>query len=59
MNIIDDAINSPIKRLKEVTEDTDNSNAINIIVVHTVQLNIWFVRCAAFNCVVAFIHIMR
>ena len=37
MNIIDDAINSPIKRLKEVTEDTDNSNAINIIVVHNVE----------------------
>ena len=37
MNIIDDAINSPIKRLKEVTEDTDNSNAINIIVVHNLE----------------------
>ena len=37
MNIIDGAINSPIKRLKEVTEDTDNSNAINIIVVHNVE----------------------
>ena len=37
MDIIDDAINSPIKRLKEVTEDTDNSNAINIIVVHNVE----------------------
>ena len=37
MNIIDGAINSPIKRLKEVTEETDNSNAINIIVVHNVE----------------------
>ena len=37
MNIIDGAINSPIKRLKEVTEDTDNSNAINMIVVHNVE----------------------
>ena len=37
MNIIDGAINSPIKRLKEVTEDTDNSNAINIIVVQNVE----------------------
>ena len=37
MNIIDGAISSPIKRLKEVTEDADNSNAINIIVVQNVE----------------------